>query len=555
VQIKPDEITSILRSRIEGLDEDEADLSEVGTVLSVADGICRIHGLDNCMSFEMLELPHDVTGLALNLESDNVGAVLFGEWDKIVEGDTVKRTKRLLDIPVGDELLGRIVDPLGNPVDGKGEINTSETRPSEHKAPGVVLRQPVKEPMLTGLKAIDSMIPIGRGQRELIIGDRQTGKSSIAIDAIINNREQDLHCVYVAIGQRKSTVVSLAQTLEEHGALDNTIIVMAAADESAPIKFLAPYAGCAMAEYFLYNGKAALVIYDDLTKHAYAYRQMSLLLRRPPGREAYPGDVFYLHSRLLERAVKLSDDLKDPETGEDRPGGGSLTALPIIETQAGDVSAYIPTNVISITDGQIYLQPDLFRSGVRPAINVGISVSRVGGSAQITPMRKVAGRLKLDLSQYRELESFAQFGSELDAETRRTLDRGERLVKTLNQGEREPMPIEDQVVQIFAATNGYLDRIVVDKVERFLADLTDSIRGSEPETLKKIAEGNWDDDVQKSLEKAVKQFAEDFGYDLDEEGHPIEEGEDEDRKRRDEDSSEDANGSEESGDDDEEKAA
>ncbi|HTX30506.1 MAG TPA: F0F1 ATP synthase subunit alpha [Solirubrobacteraceae bacterium] len=555
MQIKPDEITSILRSRIEGLDEEEADLSEVGTVLSVADGICRIHGLDNCMSFEMLELPHDVTGLALNLESDNVGAVLFGEWDKIVEGDTVKRTKRLLDIPVGDELLGRIVDPLGNPVDGKGEIDTSETRPSEHKAPGVVLRQPVKEPMLTGLKAIDSMIPIGRGQRELIIGDRQTGKSSIAIDAIISNREQDLFCVYVAIGQRKSTVVSLAQTLEEHGALDNTIIVMAAADESAPIKFLAPYAGCAMAEYFLYNGKAALVIYDDLTKHAYAYRQMSLLLRRPPGREAYPGDVFYLHSRLLERAVKLSDDLKDPETGEERPGGGSLTALPIIETQAGDVSAYIPTNVISITDGQIYLQPDLFRSGVRPAINVGISVSRVGGNAQITPMRKVAGRLKLDLSQYRELESFAQFGSELDAETRRTLDRGERLVKTLNQGEREPMPIEDQVVQIFAATNGYLDRIVVDKVERFLADLTDSIRGSEPETLKKIAEGNWDDDVQKSLEEAVKQFAEDFGYDLDEEGHPLEEGEDEDRERG-EDEDKDAKESEESdAGDDEEKAA
>jgi F-type H+-transporting ATPase subunit alpha len=556
VQIKPDEITSILRSRIEGLDEDEADLSEVGTVLSVADGICRIHGLDNCMSFEMLELPHDVTGLALNLESDNVGAVLFGEWDKIVEGDTVKRTKRLLEIPVGEELLGRIVDPLGNPVDGKGEIDISETRPSEHKAPGVVLRQPVKEPMLTGLKAIDSMIPIGRGQRELIIGDRQTGKSSIAIDAVINNRDRDLFCVYVAIGQRKSTVVALAQTLEENDALDNTIIVMAAADESAPIKFLAPYAGCAMAEYFLYNGKAALVVYDDLTKHAYAYRQMSLLLRRPPGREAYPGDVFYLHSRLLERAVKLSDDLKDPETGEERPGGGSLTALPIIETQAGDVSAYIPTNVISITDGQIYLQPDLFRSGVRPAINVGISVSRVGGNAQITPMRKVAGRLKLDLSQYRELESFAQFGSELDTETRRTLDRGERLVKMLNQNERDPMPVEDQVVQIFAATNGYLDRIAVDKVERFLADLTDSVRGSEPETLKKIAEGNWEDDVQQSLEEAIKQFAEDFGYDLDEEGHPLEDESDEGEKGRgrggDESDSEDSDDSAEG---DEEKAA
>src|SRR5256886_8309926 len=332
MQIKPDEITSILKNRIEGLDTASADLTEVGTVLSVADGICRIHGLDNCMSFEMLELPHDVTGLAVNRESDNVGAVLFGEWERIVEGDTVKRTKRLLEIPVGEELLGRIVDPLGNPLDGKGEVRTSETRPAEHKAPGVVLRQPVKEPMLTGLKAIDSMIPVGRGQRELIIGDRQTGKSAIAVDTIINNRERDLICVYVAIGQRKATVVQLAKTLEEAGALENTIIVMAAADEAAPIKFLAPYAGCAMAEYFLYNGKAALAIYDDLTKHAYAYRQMSLLLRRPPGREAYPGDVFYLHSRLLERAVKLSDELVDPRTGDKLPGGGSLTALPALET-------------------------------------------------------------------------------------------------------------------------------------------------------------------------------------------------------------------------------
>src|ERR1700756_3591378 len=512
MQIKPDEITSILKARIEGLDTSEAELTEVGTVLSVADGICRIHGLENCMSFEMLELPHDVTGLALNLESDNVGAVLFGEWDKIVGGDTVKRTKRLLEIPVGDELLGRIVDPLGNPVDGKGEIDTSETRPSEHKAPGVVLRQPVKEPMLTGLKAIDSMIPIGRGQRELIIGDRQTGKSSIAVDAIINNKDKDLHCVYVAIGQRKSTVVALAQTLEEHDALENTIIVMAPADESAPIKFLAPYAGCAMAEYFLYGGKAALVIYDDLTNHAQAYRQMSLLLRRPPGREAYPGDVFYLHSRLLERAVKLADDLTDPATGEDRPGGGSLTALPIIETQAGDVSAYIPTNVISITDGQIYLQPELFRSGVRPAINVGISVSRVGGNAQITPMRKVAGTLKLELSQYRELEAFAQFGSELDVDTQRTLARGERLVKMLNQSERHPMPVEDQVIQVYAATNGYLDRIVVDKVDRFLADLTDYMRSSEAELLGKIAGGDWSEETQQAVEKAVSGFAEDFGF-------------------------------------------
>jgi F-type H+-transporting ATPase subunit alpha len=522
MQINPDEITSILKSRIEGLDTSSADLTEVGTVLSVADGIARIHGLENCMSFEMLELPHDVTGLALNLESDNVGAVLFGPWERIVEGDTVKRTARLLDIPVGDELLGRIVDPLGNALDGRGEIKTTETRPAEHKAPGVVQRQPVKESMLTGLKAIDSMIPIGRGQRELIIGDRQTGKTAIAIDTIINNKDRDLICVYVAIGQRKATVVQLAKTLEDAGALENTIIVMAAADESAPIKYLAPYAGCAMAEYFLYNGKAALAVYDDLTKHAYAYRQMSLLLRRPPGREAYPGDVFYLHSRLLERAVKLNDDL----------GAGSLTALPIIETQAGDVSAYIPTNVISITDGQIFLEPKLFYSGVRPAINVGISVSRVGGNAQIGPMRKVAGRLKLELSQYRELEAFSQFGSELDPDTQRTLARGERLVKTLNQSERNPMSVEDQVVQIFAATNGYLDRITVDKVNRFLTDLTDHVRGNDPELLGKIAGGDWDESTQNEVDKAVRGFAEDFGYDLDEEGHPLEDGEQDDRPQR-----------------------
>jgi F-type H+/Na+-transporting ATPase subunit alpha len=522
MQIKPDEITSILKNRIEGIDPASADLTEVGTVLSVADGICRIHGLENCMSFEMLELPHDVTGLAVNLESDNVGAVLFGEWEKIVEGDTVRRTKRLLEIPVGDDLLGRIVDPLGIPLDGKGEIKTDATRPAEHKAPGVVQRQPVKEPMLTGLKAIDSMIPIGRGQRELIIGDRQTGKTAIGIDTIINNKDRNLICVYVAIGQRKSTVVALANTLEEAGALENTIIVMAAADEAAPIKFLAPYAGCAMGEHFLYNGRAALCIYDDLTKHAYAYRQMSLLLRRPPGREAYPGDVFYLHSRLLERAVKLNDDL----------GGGSLTALPVIETQAGDVSAYIPTNVISITDGQIFLEPNLFYAGVRPAINVGISVSRVGGNAQITPMRKVAGRLKLELSQYRELEAFAQFGSELDPETQRTLARGERLVKTLNQAERSPMPVEDQVVQIYAATNGYLDRVAVEKVNKFLAGLTDFVQGNEPELLKKIAGGDWSDDTQSAIAEAVQRYAEDFGFDLDEEGHPLEEGGDEPPPRR-----------------------
>ena len=514
MQIKPDEITSILKNRIEGLDTSSAELTEVGTVLSVADGICRIHGLENCMSFEMLDLPHDVTGLALNLESDNVGAVLFGEWEHISEGDTVRRTGRLLEIPVGDALLGRIVDPLGNPLDGKGPIETSEMRPAEHKAPGVVQRQPVTEPMLTGLKAIDSMIPIGRGQRELIIGDRQTGKTSIAIDTIINNRDRDLICVYVAIGQRKATVVQLASVLEEAGALENTIIVMAAADESAPIKFLAPYAGCAMAEHFLYNGKAALAVYDDLTKHAYAYRQMSLLLRRPPGREAYPGDVFYLHSRLLERSVKLNDDL----------GGGSLTALPVIETQAGDVSAYIPTNVISITDGQIFLEPKLFYAGVRPAINVGISVSRVGGNAQIAPMRKVAGTLKLELSQYRDLEAFSQFGSDLDADTRRSLARGERLVATLNQNERHPMPVEDQVVQIFAATNGFIDRIEVEKVRGFLDGLAESVRGNEPELVKTIAGGDWSDETQSKLKEAVNTYAEDFGYDLDEEGLALEDG-------------------------------
>jgi len=511
MQIKPDEITSILKSRIEGLDTGGADLTEVGTVLSVGDGIARIHGLENCMSFEMLELPHDVTGLALNLESDNVGVVLFGEWEKVVEGDTVKRTGRLLEIPVGDELLGRIVDPLGRPLDGKGDINTSTTRPAEFKAPGVVQRQPVKEPLQTGLKAIDAMIPIGRGQRELIIGDRQTGKTAIAVDTIINNKDSGVISVYVAIGQRMATVVQLAETLSDNGALDTTIIVAAPADEAAPIKFLAPYAGAAMAEHFLYSGRHALAIYDDLTKHAYAYRQMSLLLRRPPGREAYPGDVFYLHSRLLERSVKLNDEL----------GGGSMTALPIIETQAGDVSAYIPTNVISITDGQIFLEPKLFYSGVRPAINVGISVSRVGGNAQISPMKKVAGKIKIELSQYRELEAFAQFGSDLDADTQATLARGERLVKTLNQGERAPLAVEDQVIQIYAATNGYLDRIVVDKVEKFLDGLTRRAHSEAGDLRKQIAGGDWSDETQQAVEQLVKRFADDFGFDLDEEGQPL----------------------------------
>jgi F-type H+/Na+-transporting ATPase subunit alpha len=515
MKIKPDEITSILKSRIEGLDAGSAELTEVGTVLSVADGIARVHGLENCRSLEMLELPHGVTGLALNLESDNVGVVLFGEWDKIVEGDTVKRTDHLLDIPVGEGLLGRIVDPLGRPLDGKGEIESSETRPAEIKAPGVVQRQPVTQPMQTGLKAIDSMIPIGRGQRELIIGDRQTGKTAIAIDTIINNRDKDLICVYVAIGQRMATVVALAETLAENGALENTIIVAAPADEAAPIKYMAPYAGCAMAEHFTYQGKHALCVYDDLTKHAYAYRQMSLLLRRPPGREAYPGDVFYLHSRLLERACKLSD----------KEGGGSLTALPIIETQAGDVSAYIPTNVISITDGQIFLESKLFFSGVRPAINVGISVSRVGGNAQVAPMRKVAGRLKLELSQYRDLEAFAQFGSDLDVETQRTLARGERLVSTLNQRERAPLAIEDQVVQVFAATNGFLDRISVERVPEFLDGLISRVHSEHDDLLGKLREGDWGDETQEAVRKAVADFADDFGYDLDEEGQPLDERE------------------------------
>jgi F-type H+/Na+-transporting ATPase subunit alpha len=515
MQIKPDEITSILKSRIEGLDDGGADLSEVGTVLSIADGISRVHGLDNCMSMEMLELPHDVTGLALNLESDNVGAVLFGEWDKIEEGDTVKRTGKLLQIPVGDNLKGRIIDPLGNPLDGKGDVQTDDVRPAEFKAPGVVQRQPVKEPLQTGLKAIDSMTPIGRGQRELIIGDRQTGKTAIAIDTIINNRDSDVVSIYVAVGQRMSTVVQVAEVLSDHNAMDNTIIVAAPANEAAPIKFMAPYAGCAIGEHFLYNGGHALCVYDDLTKHAFAYRQMSLLLRRPPGREAYPGDVFYLHSRLLERAVKLSDDL----------GGGSLTALPIIETQANDVSAYIPTNVISITDGQIFLEADLFFAGVRPAINVGISVSRVGGNAQTKPMKKVAGRLRLELSQYRELEAFAQFGSELDAETQRQLARGERLVETLNQDERKPLRVEDQVALIRSGTGGFLDRIKTDRVSSFQESLLERLHAEYSDLVEKIKDGEYDDGLEEQLDKAIAEALDDFGPDFDEEGNPLEEGE------------------------------
>jgi F-type H+/Na+-transporting ATPase subunit alpha len=524
VEIKPDEIAKILRERIEGLETGAADLSEVGTVLSVADGIARVHGLDNCMSLEMLELPHDVTGLALNLETDNVGVVLFGDWVEIEEGDTVKRTGRLLEIPVGEALLGRLVDPLGRPLDDRGDVNTTETRPAEFKAPGVVERQPVNTPVQTGLKAIDGMIPIGRGQRELIIGDRQTGKTAVAIDTIINNKDQDLVCIYVAIGQRMSTVVQVAQILDDHGALDNTIIVAAPADEAAPIKFMAPYAGCAMGEHFLYQGKDALCIYDDLTKHAFAYRQMSLLLRRPPGREAYPGDVFYLHSRLLERAVRLNDDL----------GGGSLTALPVIETQANDVSAYIPTNVISITDGQIFLESDLFYSGVRPAINVGISVSRVGGNAQTKAMKKVAGKLRLDLSQYRDLEAFAQFGSELDPETRRQLARGERLVEMLNQNERSPLSVAEQVASIYAGTGGYLDRIKTERVQEFLADLITRLKAENGDLMGRIEDGELTDEDEEALGAAIAEMVDDFGPDFDEDGQPLEEGESDRIKDREE---------------------
>jgi F-type H+/Na+-transporting ATPase subunit alpha len=446
--------------------------------------------------------------------------VLFGEWDKVVEGDTVKRTGQLLEIPVGEELKGRLVDPLGRPLDDKGDVRTSETRPAEHKAPGVVLRQPVNTPVQTGLKAIDGMIPIGRGQRELIIGDRQTGKTAVAVDAIINNRDKDLTCVYVAVGQRMSTVVQLMQVLEDNGAMENTIIVAAPADEAAPIKFMAPYAGCAMGEYFLYRGDDSLVVYDDLTKHAAAYRQMSLLLRRPPGREAYPGDVFYLHSRLLERAVRLNDD----------HGGGSLTALPVIETQANDVSAYIPTNVISITDGQIFLESDLFYSGVRPAINVGISVSRVGGNAQTKAMKKVAGKLRLDLSQYRDLEAFAQFGSELDPDTQRQLARGQRLVEMLNQNERHPLSVAEQVASIHAGTGGYLDRLKTERVPEFLDDLIGYLKADHGDLMGRMDDGELSDEDEETLGEAIQQAIDDFGVDFDEEGKPVDEGEEPERR-------------------------
>jgi F-type H+-transporting ATPase subunit alpha len=495
LKLRPEEITSILKQRIEEYDV-ETDLAEVGTVLQIGDGIARVYGLESCMSLEMLEFEHDVTGIALNLEEDNVGVALFGDWQKVAEGETAKRTGHVMSVPVGDELVGRIVNPLGEPLDGGGPINATETRPLEFKAPGVVQRQPVTEPVQTGIKAIDSMIPIGRGQRELVIGDRSTGKTAILVDTILNQKGQDMICVYVAIGQKASTVAQVYERLKDAGAMDYTIIVTASAAEAAPIKWMAPYAGCAMGEHFLYSGRHALCIYDDLSKHADAYRQMSLLLRRPPGREAYPGDVFYLHSRLLERACKLSDEL----------GGGSLTGLPVIETQAGDVSAYIPTNVISITDGQIFLEADLFYSGVRPAINVGISVSRVGGNAQTKAMKKVAGRLKLELAQYRELEAFAQFGSELDPATQRTLARGERMVATLNQPQYQPWPLEEQVVAIFAGINGYLDDVPPAQVPRFQEELREYLR-SEGSLYETLREGkDFPDELQEEAKSAIEKF-------------------------------------------------
>ena len=508
MKLRPEEIASILKAQIENY-QAEVEVEEVGTVLEVGDGIARIYGLRNAVEAEMLDLPHGVTGLILNLEEDNVGAVLLGDDTLVKEGDLVKRTGRVLQVPVGDALVGRIVNPLGEPLDEKGPIEPTAFRPVEFKAPGVVDRQPVKEPLQTGIKAIDSMIPIGRGQRELIIGDRQTGKTSLIVDTIINQKGQNEVCIYVAIGQKASTVMQVVQKLEEYGAMDYTIVVAATASASAPLKYLAPYAGAAMGEYYLYNGRHAVVFYDDLSKHADAYRQMSLLLRRPPGREAFPGDVFYLHSRLLERSCKLSDEL----------GGGSLTGIPVIETQAGDVSAYIPTNVISITDGQIFLQTDLFYSGVRPAINIGISVSRVGGNAQIKAMKQVAGRLRIDLAQYRELEAFAQFGSELDEATKRTLARGARMVEALNQGRYQPLPVEEQVALIFAGTQGYLDDIAVAHVREFLDGLRAYLKAQHNEILVDIAQRQEiTDETEAALRAALDEFHHSFGGDVSAEG-------------------------------------
>ena len=477
MKLRPDEITKVLRDQIEHY-SGTVEVEEVGSVLQVGDGIARVHGLQSCVSLEMLEFPNDVTGLALNLEEDNVGVVLLGDDTLIKEGDTVRRTGKVIQVPVGDALLGRVVDPLGIPLDDRGPIETTEFRPVEFKAPGVVQRQPVKEPLQTGIKAIDALIPIGRGQRELIIGDRQTGKTTIAVDTIINQQGEDVKCFYVAIGQKASTVATVVQRLRDAGAMEYTTVVAATAAQAASLKYLAPYAAAAMGEHYLYNGQHALCIYDDLSKQADAYRQMSLLLRRPPGREAFPGDVFYLHSRLLERACKLSDEL----------GAGSLTALPIIETQAGDVAAYIPTNVISITDGQIFLEGKLFFQGVRPALNVGISVSRVGGSAQIRAMRKVAGRLKLELAQYRDLEAFSQFGSELDAATQRTLARGARFVATLNQPAYAPWPVEEQVAVIYVANQGYLDSVEVSDVPEVNEAIRRELREKAADVLAEIRE-------------------------------------------------------------------
>jgi F-type H+-transporting ATPase subunit alpha len=505
LKLRPEEITQILKSRIEQYDV-ETDLSEVGTVLQVGDGIARVYGLENAVASEMLEFEHDVIGIAFNLEEDDVGIALFGEWQYVSEGEPVRRTGRVASVPVGEALLGRVVDPLGNPLDGQGPIETSETRPLEFKAPGVIARQPVKEPLQTGIKAIDSMTNVGRGQRELIIGDRSTGKTAICVDTILNQHDQDVKCFYVAVGQKASTVVQVYERLKEAGAMAYTTIVSAPAHEAAPIKWMAPFAGCAMGEYYLYKGEHALVIYDDLSKHADSYRQLSLLLRRPPGREAFPGDVFYLHSRLLERAAKLSDAL----------GGGSLTALPIIETQAGDIAAYIPTNVISITDGQIFLQSDLFFSGVRPAVNVGTSVSRVGATAQTKAMKKVAGRLRLDLAQYRELEAFAQFGSELDKATQAALARGERMVATLNQPQYSPWPMEEQVVALFAGNEGYLDKIPVSQVPRFQEELREHLR-AESTVYKTIREtGDLDEVTEKKLREELDKFLNTFNVEEEE---------------------------------------
>ena len=495
-QIRADEITQILRQEIENYDR-AIDVSEVGTVISVGDGIARIHGLEKVMAGELISFGNDVSGIAMNLEEDQVGSVLLGEYSKIREGDEVRRTGQIMSVPVGDAMIGRVVDALGRPIDGKGPIVTTQTNAIERIAPGVVQRQPVKQPMQTGIKAIDGMIPIGRGQRELIIGDRQTGKTAIALDTIINQKGGDVICIYVAIGQKRSTVAQVVKTLEDFGAMEYTIVVSASASDPAPMLYLAPFSGCAIGEYFRDNGRHALCVYDDLSKHAAAYREISLLLRRPPGREAYPGDVFYLHSRLLERAAKLNDSL----------GGGSLTALPFIETQAGDVSAYIPTNVISITDGQIYLEADLFNSNIRPAVNVGLSVSRVGGSAQIKAMRSVAGPLRLDLAQYRELAAFAQFGSDLDKASQAQLNRGKRLVEILKQPQYQPLAVEKQVAIIFAATKGLLDDLAVEDCRAFETELYKFLENAKPAILTAIREKKvLDDALQADLRGAIEEL-------------------------------------------------